>query len=147
MKVILAERKGATSCRDGYLPFDEVLASADILTLHCPLTENTVNLIDETEFALMKNEALIINTSRGGLVNEEALVTALKKGIIAGAGVDVFTEEPAPNSNPLVQNADLNNLILTPHVAWGSESAITTLVNQLVSNIDAFAEGREQNRV
>ncbi|UJF18572.1 D-2-hydroxyacid dehydrogenase [Vibrio sp. SS-MA-C1-2] len=147
MKVLFAERKGATSCREGYLPFEQVLAESDILTLHCPLTESTTNLIDTAEFSQMKPEAILINTGRGGLVNETALVEALKSGIIAGAGVDVFTQEPAPNDNILVQNADLPNLILTPHVAWGSESAITTLVNQLISNITAFVEGKEQNRV
>lgn len=147
MQVIFAEHKGTTECRDGYQPFKQVLAQADVLSLHCPLTEQTTNLIDRNELALMKTSALLINTGRGGLVNEAALIEALKSGQIGGAGVDVFTEEPAPASNPLIANADLPNLLLTPHVAWGSDSAIQALANQLIDNINAFVAGTPKNVV
>ncbi|MCG9598467.1 D-2-hydroxyacid dehydrogenase [Vibrio sp. Isolate25] len=147
MQVIYAEHKGADACREGYLPFEQVLMMADVITLHCPLTEATRNLIGENELAQMKPGSLLINTGRGGLVDEGALVAALKHGTIAGAGVDVFTQEPADESNPLLANMDLPNLLLTPHVAWGSDSSIQNLSNILMDNITAFIEGREQNRV
>lgn len=148
MNVLFAERKGAVFCRAGYLPFEQVLIQSDIVTLHCPLTETTRNLIGEQELAVMPSHALLINAGRGGLVNEVALVHALKTGQIAGAGVDVFTDEPADESNPLLANAAaLPNLLLTPHVAWGSESAIKTLVGILVDNIVSFLQGGQKNRV
>ena len=95
----------------------------------------------------MKTNSILINAGRGGLVDEDALVDALKNGDIAGAGVDVFTQEPADMSNPLIANADLPNLILTPHVAWGSDSAIQTLANQLIDNMNAYVAGKPQNLV
>ncbi|HDV0905778.1 TPA: D-2-hydroxyacid dehydrogenase [Vibrio fluvialis] len=147
MTVLFAEHKGAEHCRDGYTRFEQVLQQADVLTLHCPLTEATRNLIAEAEFAEMKPNALLINAGRGGLVDEVALVDALKRRQIAGAGVDVFTQEPADISNPLIANMDLPNLLLTPHVAWGSDSAIQKLANILIDNIQAFVEGRQQNRI
>lgn len=148
MQVIFAERKGESQCRDGYLPFEEVLASSDVLTLHCPLTDATRNIIGDAELAAMKSSAILINTGRGGLVDENALVAALKAGIIAGAGVDVFTQEPADMSNPLLAAMEtLPNLLLTPHVAWGSRSAITKLTEILIENIDAFVAGESKNRV
>ena len=127
MNVIFAERKGADSCREGYLPFDTVLQQADAISLHCPLTEATRDLISVRELTLMKPTAVLINAGRGGLVNEQALVDALKNHEIAGAGMDVFTQEPADNSNPLLANSHLPNLLLTPHVAWGSDSSIQKL--------------------
>lgn len=147
MQVIFAEHKGARECREGYVPFEDALRSADALTLHCPLTEQTKNLIGREELALMKREAIVINTGRGGLVDEAALAAALRSGQIGGAGVDVFTSEPADKSNPLLANSHLPNLILTPHVAWGSDSAIQQLANILIENIVAFERGEEQNRV
>ncbi|MDO6707635.1 D-2-hydroxyacid dehydrogenase [Photobacterium sp. 1_MG-2023] len=147
IRVIFAERKGAAVCRDGYLPFEQVLQTADAITLHCPLTEATTNLIAATELAQMKPGSLLINTGRGGLVHEADLVAALKTGPLGGAGVDVFTAEPADNSNPLLANADLPNLLLTPHVAWGADSAIQALANQLIENLEAFVAGKPRNRV
>ncbi|PKH08018.1 D-2-hydroxyacid dehydrogenase [Moritella sp. Urea-trap-13] len=147
MKVIFSERKNAEECRAGYSPFADVLAQADVLTLHCPLAEQTHNLIGSEEFKLMKNTSILINAGRGGLVDEEALVDALHDQQIAGAGVDVFTQEPADDSNPLIANAHLPNLILTPHVAWGSDSAIQTLAEQLINNIEQFVAGTPQNQV
>lgn len=147
MNVVFAERKGAENCRDGYLPFDEVLAVADVISLHCPLSDETHNLIAEPELKVMKPEAILINTGRGGLVDEQALVEALTVGEIAGAATDVFTQEPADQSNPLIAHAGLPNLILTPHVAWGSSSALDKLVQILVDNIDAFQRGEALNRI
>lgn len=147
MQVAFAEHKGAESCREGYVSFEQVLTTADVLTLHCPLTAATTHLISQPELALMKPNALVINTGRGGLIDEVALVDALKQRRIAGAGVDVFTQEPADMGNPLIANMDLPNLLLTPHVAWGSDSAIQRLVTILIANIDAFIAGKSQNRL
>ena len=147
MNVLFAEHAGATQCRDGYHPFEQVLREADIISLHCPLTATTKNMIDAPQLALMKSSAIIINTSRGGLINEQALVDALLSRQIAGAGIDVFTTEPALPSNPLIAHSQLPNLILTPHVAWGSDSAIQTLVNQLIDNINSFHQGTDKNQL
>ncbi|MGO2161767.1 MAG: D-2-hydroxyacid dehydrogenase [Vibrio toranzoniae] len=147
MNVIFAERKGAESCREGYLPFEAVLQQADAISLHCPLTEATRNLISKQELAMMKPSAVLINAGRGGLVDEQALVEALKSHEIAGAGMDVFTQEPADNSNPLLANSRLPNLLLTPHVAWGSDSSIQKLSDILMDNIDEFVAGKPQNLV
>ncbi len=147
MDVIFAERKGEEEPREGYLPFESVIQQADVLSLHCPLTDQTRNLISKEELDMMKPNALLINAGRGGLVDELALVDALKQRQIAGAGVDVFTQEPADIDNPLLANMDLPNLLLTPHVAWGSDSAISQLAKILVTNIEAFVAGTVQNRV
>ena len=147
MQVIMAERKHATTCREGYTPFNTVLERADAISLHCPLTPETTHLLSHDEFARMKASAIVINTGRGGLVDEQALVDALLAGQIGGAGVDVFTQEPAPNDNPLIAHSHLPNLLLTPHVAWGSDSAIQTLADQLIDNINAFAQGQPQHGV
>ncbi|NVD07552.1 D-2-hydroxyacid dehydrogenase [Vibrio sp. JPW-9-11-11] len=147
MNVLFAERKGAAQCRDGFLPFERVLALSDVITLHCPLNDETRHLIGRQELASMKSSSVVINTGRGGLVDEEALVDALKQGGICAAGVDVFTDEPADESNSLIANMHLPNLLLTPHVAWGSDSAIQKLADILIENIAAFLEGKEHNRV
>ncbi|OIQ24215.1 D-2-hydroxyacid dehydrogenase [uncultured Vibrio sp.] len=152
MKVLFAERKGdgqtdLTACREGYLPFELVLQLSDVITLHCPLNEQTTNLISTAELDKMKSNAILINTGRGGLVDELALVEALKSGQIAAAGMDVFSQEPADETNPLIKNMNLPNLLLTPHVAWGSDSSIQKLSDILMDNIVAFQQGREQNRV
>ncbi len=147
MKVLFAEHKGKQSCREGYTPFTEVITRADVLTLHCPLTVQTTNLIGAKELESMKPSSLLINTGRGGLVDEQALVDALINDKIAGAGVDVFTQEPADETNPLIANTHLPNLLLSPHVARGSDSAIQALVNQLIDNINQFIEGKPQNVV
>ncbi|MGR5093330.1 D-2-hydroxyacid dehydrogenase [Vibrio maritimus] len=147
VKVQFAERRGVSECRSGYVSFEDCLETSDAIALLCPLTDETRNLIDANALSKMKSTALLINTGRGGLVDESALVSALERGEIAGAGVDVFTKEPAPMENPLVANQHLPNLILTPHVAWGSDSSITRLCEILVSNLEATSQGVEQNRV
>ncbi|GMQ47613.1 D-2-hydroxyacid dehydrogenase [Vibrio sp. 10N] len=147
INVQFSERKVVSDCRPGYVSFDDCLKTSDAIALLCPLTEDTRNLIDAQALSKMKTTALLINTGRGGLVDEAALVTALKTGQIAGAGVDVFTQEPAAMDNPLVANHHLPNLILTPHVAWGSDSSISRLCEILVTNLEAAVDGIEQNRV
>ncbi len=146
MKVLFAEHKGRSQCRKNFLPFEEVLRQADVITLHCPLNEATRRLIGRHELSMMKSHAILINTGRGGLVDEDALVAALRDGNIAGAGVDVFTQEPADPTNPLLANMDLPNLLLTPHVAWGSHSSIQKLAHILVENINAFEAGKIRSR-
>ncbi|MGX2951032.1 2-hydroxyacid dehydrogenase [Ursidibacter sp. B-7004-1] len=139
MNVLYAEHKGATTIREGYTAFEEVLKQADIVTLHCPLTETTQNLINAETLALMKSTAYLINTGRGPLVDETALLHALENGVIAGAALDVLVKEPPEKDNPLIQAAKrLPNLLITPHIAWASDSAVTTLVNKVAQNIEEF---------
>jgi glycerate dehydrogenase len=130
----------------GKVDLDTILAESDIISLHCPLTDGTRNMIGAAEFKKMKKDAILINTARGGLVDEKALVEALKSGEIAGAGFDVLTVEPPKNGNVLLE-ANLPNLIITPHVAWASVEAMTALANQLVDNIEAWVVGKPQNVV
>lgn len=118
----------------------EILAGADVVTLHLPLTPATRHMIGAAELATMKRSALLINTARGGLVDEAALAEALKAGAIAGAGFDVLTQEPPDAANPLLQ-LRLPNFILTPHVAWASAEAMQGLADQLVENLERFVEG------
>lgn len=149
MRVLRAERKGAATVRPGHVAFDEVLAQADAISLHCPLTDETRGLIGEAELRAMKPTALLINTARGGIVDEAALVRALNEGWIAGAGFDVLTAEPPSDDHPMVDPAllALPNFLLTPHVAWSSRPAMQTLADQLIDNVEAFAAGTPQNRV
>jgi len=149
MRVLRAERRGAAVVRPGYTAFATVLAEADALSLHCPLTAETLGLIGEAELRAMKPSALLVNTARGGIVDEAALVRALKEGWIAGAGFDVLTAEPPPAGHPLLdpELLALPNFLLTPHVAWASWPAMQALADQLIANIEAFAAGTPQNRV
>ncbi|MGI8733348.1 MAG: D-2-hydroxyacid dehydrogenase [Pyrinomonadaceae bacterium] len=146
MKTLVAERKGAVEIRAGRVAFAETLQRSDVITLHCPLTDETRNLIDRPELEMMKREALLINTARGGLVNEKALIDALRAGLIAGAAFDVLSEEPPRRGNPLL-DATLPSLIVTPHVAWASRKAMQTLADQLVDNLEAFVRGETLHRV
>jgi len=146
MRVIWGERKGAAEVREGYVSFDLLLVEADVVSLHCPLTAETRGLIGAAELAAMKNDAILINTARGGLVDELALIEALKAGHIAGAGFDVLAKEPPRDGNPLL-DLDLPNFILMPHVAWASDDAMQTLADQLIDNIESFVRGEERNRV
>jgi glycerate dehydrogenase len=148
-RVLLAERKGAATVRPGYTDFATVLTEADAISLHCPLTTETRGLFGATELAAMKSGAILINTSRGGLVDEAALAQALMSGQLGGAAFDVLTEEPPANGNPLLDPQLLAqpNFILTPHVAWASATAMQTLADQLIANIEAFARGEPRNRV
>jgi glycerate dehydrogenase len=147
LSVMFASHKGRSDMGPLYTPFDEVLRTSDIITLHCPLLPETVNLIDRPEFSKMERKPLIINTSRGGLVNEESLAWALETGLISGAGFDVATKEPPGEDHPFSRLVNLPNFILTPHVAWASREAIQSLADQLVENITAFLAGSPRNLV
>lgn len=149
MHVLRSERKDAATLRPGYTPFPQVLREADVISLHCPLTNATRHLIGADELQAMKRSALLINTARGGLVDEAALLAALRQGRIAGAGFDVLSVEPPSAGNPLLtaELLALPNFLLTPHVAWASQPAMQALADQLTANIEAFARGEPQNRV
>lgn len=141
MKVLYAEHRHATACREGYTPFEEVLKQADVVTLHCPLTETTTNLINQETLSLFKPGAFLINTGRGPLVDETALLEALQCGRLGGAALDVLVKEPPVADHPLIVAAKtMPNLIITPHIAWASDSAVTTLVNKVRSNIEEFVK-------
>ncbi len=146
MRVLIAEHKGEPSVRDGYTAFETVLKESDVISLHLPLTPATRHLIGATELRQMRAGALLINTARGGLVDESALADALRQGRIAGAGFDVLTEEPPRAGNPLL-DATLPNFILTPHNAWASVGAMQTMADQLIENIEAFQQGMPRNVV
>jgi len=146
MEVAVASRSPVHDADVTALPLAELLATADVLSLHLPLTEQTRNLIGAAELASMKRSAILINTARGGLVDEAALATALRDGVIAGAGFDVLSKEPPVADNPLLQ-LRLPNFVLTPHVAWASGGAMQTLADMLVDNIEAFVAGSPKNVV
>ena len=147
MHVVKAARRDTVDIPEGYTAFDRVIAESDIISLHCPLTPKTTGLIAAPEFARMKNSAILINTSRGGLVDEDDLINALDKNLIAGAGFDVVSSEPPPDNHIFLQNLDRPNFILTPHVGWSSGEARQALWNQLIGHIDNFAKGRPSNNV
>lgn len=147
MHVLYAGRKGDSVVPEPYTPFAEVLARSDVISLHCPLNQHTHHLIDEAEFAQMSRQPLIINTARGGLINEAALIKAMRSGQISGAGVDVTAPEPPPADHELLTLLDMPNFILTPHIAWASNSAMQALADQLVDNIEAFISGQPRNLV
>ncbi len=142
MDVVFADRKGASDIRPGYTPFVEVIETADVLTLHCPLTDETRGLIAAPEFARMHRKPLIINTARGGLVDEEDLERALDAVQVSGAGFDVTLPEPPPRDSPLMRMARRPNVLVTPHTAWASREAQQALADQLIGNIEAFAAGQ-----
>ncbi len=146
MTVLFADHEPPKAPGVEFTPLDEVLARSDVLSLHCPLTPSTRNLIGYEQMKRMKRTALLINTSRGGLVDEAALIRALDEGLIAGAGFDVLTTEPPKNGHPLL-DIRRPNFILTPHVAWASDGAMQFLADQLIDNIERWAEGRPQHLV
>lgn len=147
MRVLFSTYKGVEGMGPLYTPFEDVLRISDIITLHAPLTPETRNMIASAEFAVMERRPLLINTARGGLVDEAALGDALRSGQISGAGFDVATVEPPSADHPLMQLVGLPNFILTPHVAWASREAIQSLADQLVDNIEAFWDGAPRNLV
>ncbi len=146
MRVLIAEQRGANALRPGRTAFEDVLRQADAISLHTPLTEATRHLIGAAEFASMKPNAVLINTARGGVVDESALLDALTSGRIAGAATDVLAVEPPRAGNPLLE-LDLPNLLVTPHVAWSSREAMQSLGDQLVDNIEAYIQGAPRNLV
>ena len=151
MKVRVAQyREGQSSALlltgQRRIPLQELLPQVDILSLHCPLTPETRGLIDAQALAIMRSNALLINTARGGIVDEAALAAALCQGKLGGAGVDVLTQEPPAQGNPLLA-PNIPRLILTPHIAWASREARQRLVDEVAVNIRAFLQGEARYRV
>ena len=141
MHTLFAAHKGVEGLGPLYTPFDQVLETADIITLHAPLMPATRNMIAMPEFKKMKKRPIIVNTSRGGLVDEGDLVMALDEGLISGVGFDVLTSEPPDPDNPLLSILERPNVIVTPHVAWASEEAMQGLWHQLVGHLESFRRG------
>ncbi|WP_454726733.1 MULTISPECIES: D-2-hydroxyacid dehydrogenase [Cupriavidus] len=147
MRVLFSAHKGRAGQGSLYTPFDEVLAQADVITLHCPLNAATRNMIGAAEFARMRRRPLLVNTARGGLVDEAAVGPALAAGHIGGAAFDVCSTEPPPPDHPFMALLQRPDFILTPHVAWASDEAVQALADQLIDNIEAFARGEPRNQV
>lgn len=149
MRVLVAERKaagGGGASRGGRVAFETVLAESDYLTLHCPLDASTRGLIGAAELALMKPSAVLINCARGAVVDEAALAAALRAGRLAGAGIDVLSQEPPTAGNPLLEPG-VPNLIVTPHVAWAAVESRQRAIGQMAECIAAFRRGERHNRV
>ncbi len=147
MDVVFAEHKAASIVREGYVDFDEVVETSDVLSLHCPLTDSTRHLIALPELRRMKSDALLINTSRGDLVSEDDLANAIDRKMIGGAAFDVSSREPPPPDHPFMHLLDAPNFILTPHIAWASREAMQVLADQLIDNIESFVAGAPANLV
>jgi glycerate dehydrogenase len=145
MRVVFGAHKRVSGLGPLYTPFDEVLASADVISLHCPLLPGTRNMLAMPEFRRMTKRPLIINCGRGGLVDEAALVEALDLGLISGIGFDCLTSEPPKAGNPLLKVIDRPNVIVTPHVAWASTEAVLAVWQQLIAHIENFHAGRPSN--
>jgi glycerate dehydrogenase len=153
MRVIVAERPGAQPGtpqsgipQPGRVPLAELLRTSDIVSLHCPLNEATRGLIGAAQLALMKPEALLINTARGGLIDGAALAAALKAKRLAGAGLDVLAREPPPPDDPLL-DPSIPNLLVTPHVAWAAREARQRCIDEIAANIQDFYSGGRRGRV
>jgi len=142
MKPLFAAHKGVSGLGPLYTPFDEVLATADVLTLHCPLLPGTRNMLAMREFEQMRKKPLIINCGRGGLVNESDLVKALNLDRIAGIGFDCLTTEPPGRDNPLLSILDDPRVIVTPHIAWGSIEAVRKVWSEVIRHIEGFYRGQ-----
>jgi glycerate dehydrogenase len=146
MRVLFADHAPPKMEGVTFTPHEQVLAESDVISLHCPLMPATRNLIDLAALRKMKRNALLINTARGGLVDEAALIQALDEGLIAGAGFDVLTVEPPRNGHPLL-DVRRPNFILTPHIAWASDGAMQFLADQLIDNIERWDAGTPQHLV
>jgi glycerate dehydrogenase len=145
MRVVVANRRG-DGPKAGRVELNELLAMADIVSLHCPLNDSTRGLIGARELELMRPDALLINTARGALVDGGALAAALKAGRLGGAGVDVLPQEPPPPGDPLL-DPDIPNLILTPHVAWAAQESRQRCLDEMAANIREFLAGGRRSRV
>jgi glycerate dehydrogenase len=147
MRTLFAAHKGVSGLGPLYTPFDEVIETSDVITLHCPLMPATRNVIAMPEFRRMRRRPLLINASRGGLVNEADLVRALDEDLIAGAGFDCLTAEPPGDDHPFWPILERSNVIVTPHVAWASDEAMQTVWDQVIANIESFERGAPSNLV
>ena len=145
MRVIVGNRPGSAPA-EGRVPLDVLLATADVVSLHCPSTPATRGMIGARELGLMKADALLINTARGALIDGAALARALKERRLGGAGVDVLPSEPPTADEPLT-DPDIPNLIVTPHVAWAAFEARQRCLNEMAANIRDFMEGGRRGRV
>ncbi|MDX6531045.1 MAG: glycerate dehydrogenase [Blastocatellia bacterium] len=144
MRVLISEHKDADAIREGRSSFEDILRQSDVISLHCPLTNETRDMFRQAEFEIMKPGALLINTARGALVDDAALIEALRNGPIAGAGYDALREEPPRQGSPLL-DLNLANFIVTPHIAWASVEAMQALADQVIDNIEAFIAGTPRN--
>ena len=147
MVPMFASHKGVSGMGPLYTPWQQVLETADVITLHSPLTSQTRGMIAMPEFEAMRRRPLLINTARGGLVDEMDLVAALDRGLVSGAGFDVTDGEPPAADHPLMRAASRPNVILTPHVAWAADEAQQALADQLIDNIEKFVAGTPTNLV
>ncbi|MBU3827053.1 MAG: glycerate dehydrogenase [Candidatus Anaerobiospirillum merdipullorum] len=147
MQIVKAEHKDATTIRPGYTAFNEALEMADAIIVCCPLTAQTINLIAAPELARLKPTCILINNSRGGLINENDMVTALLDGKLGGVGTDVASTEPLPATHPFSKVLHCPNFILTPHQAWASQGALEELLLQVKDNMEAFVRGERLRRV
>jgi glycerate dehydrogenase len=149
MEVLLAARPGAAeSPGPNRIPLEQILPRADIVSLHCALTPQTKNLINKERLRLMKPSAFLINTARGGLIDEAALIEALRERRLAAAALDVITEEPPAADHPIIVAARaLDNLLVTPHTAWSARQARERLISEVAENISAFLAGKDRNLV
>jgi len=148
MEILTSARPGSSDAPPaGRLPLNDVLASSDFVSLHCPLTPDTKNLIDSRALELMKPNAFLVNTARGALIDEAALIQALRQKRLAGAALDVISREPPPSDHPVIRAAkELDNLLVTPHCAWSTREARRRLLDEVAENILAFLRGEERNR-
>jgi glycerate dehydrogenase len=146
MQVLIAARPGSTEVAADRVAFDELLAVSDVISLHCPLTDDTQKLFGETNIGRMKRGAILINTARGALVDAGALVAALRSGHIAGAAIDVLAQEPPVDGNALLEYRG-ENLVITPHIAWATDRARQNAIDELAANAAAFIRGEERNRI
>ena len=149
MEVLIAGRPGSDEpISSGRISVEQLLQESDIVTLHCPLTPRTENLINEHTLSLMKPTAFLINTARGALVDEAALIEALRTRRLAAAALDVISQEPPAADHPIVEAAkELDNLLVTPHTAWSAREARERLLSEVADNISAFFDGRPRNLV
>lgn len=146
MQVFFCERPNEEGCREGYIPFQTALQIADVLSLHCSLNNDNRHMLNQETLNLMKPSSFIINVSRGGLVNEYDLLTALRTGRIAGYGADVIVPEPPHKDHPLL-NTRLHNVLLTPHIAWATEEAKKRMFKIIIQNIEFNLKDIDINRI
>ncbi|WP_374547512.1 D-2-hydroxyacid dehydrogenase [Rhodoblastus sp.] len=146
LETVFAGRKGEKA-RAGAVDFEEVLATADILSLHCPLNAETQNLLGWPEFSRMRRKPLLINTARGGIVDEEALERALDAGLVSGAGIDVTRPEPPPADSAIMRLARRPDVLVTPHIGWAGRETQQKMLHLLGQVLTAFARGERMNRV
>lgn len=146
MEVLVSARPGIDAAGGDRVPFAEILERSDIISLHCPLTDDTRGLFGADQFAAMRPSAFLINTARGALVDSPALVAALESGQIAAAAIDVLAKEPPIEGDPLLDYAG-ENLIVTPHIAWAADTGRQNAIDELAANVEAFLAGEERNRI